>query len=272
MTGLTLKLRNQPAERLNLSGLTAGVLADLSASDAKAINVSTTKADLTVGDVFDVSGESGDTLTISGGSAKLDFIGAGLKSGTIIFEGDVGSHAAKSMKGGRLEIRGNAGPWLATGLSGGIVYVSGSAGDFLGAASPGERFGMTGGHVVIGGTTGARTGERMRRGTVIVRGQTGPLTGSRMIGGTIIGESGFGDAPGMLMRRGTLIAPSATRLLATFVDCGTHDLLVLRILSKYLRDTLGPLAPQKPFPLKARKYGGDLATIGKGEILILPAA
>ena len=69
------------------------------------------------------------------------------------------------------------------------------------------------------------------------------------------------------MRRGTLIAQRVERLLPTFADCGEHDLVILQILSKYLRDTLGGLAP-KPLGKFAHKIGGDLATLGKGEILL----
>ena len=95
------------------------------------------------------------------------------------------------------------------------------------------------------------------------------MAGSRMIGGTIWAEGGFGVSPGLMMRRGTLIGSSVERLLPTFVDCGNHDLVIVRILSRHLKSTLGDLAP-KPMPLFVQKIAGDMATIGKGEIL-LPA-
>ena len=171
------------------------------------------------------------------------------------------------MKAGRLDIRGNAGSWLASGMSGGVVTVSGSAGDYTGAMSPGEKFGMSGGTVCIEGDCGARAGDRMRRGTIIVKGRTGPAAGSRMAGGTIWTETGFGEAPGPLMRRGTLIGPKAGRMLPTFSDCGRHDLVAMRLISRYVSETLGDLAP-KSLPPFVRRYAGDLATIGKGEILL----
>ena len=139
----------------------------------------------------------------------------------------------------------------------------------LGAVLPGERFGMAGGTVVVAGNIGNRAGDKMRRGTILVKGTTGAQTGTRMVGGTIWAEGGLGADPGFMMRRGTLIAPKVERLLPTFVDCGKHDLVVARILSRYLKKELGPLAPA-PLPLFVRKIGGDMATIGKGEIL-LPA-
>ncbi|MEQ1669991.1 MAG: formylmethanofuran dehydrogenase subunit C, partial [Hyphomicrobium sp.] len=105
--------------------------------------------------------------------------------------------------------------------------------------------------------------------TIVVRGQTGEGAGTRMIGGTIWAEGGFGPAPGYMMRRGTLIGSKVERLLPTFVDCGRHDLVIVRVLGRYLKATLGDLAP-KPMPLFVQKIAGDMATIGKGEIL-LPA-
>jgi formylmethanofuran dehydrogenase subunit C len=126
---------------------------------------------------------------------------------------------------------------------------------------------MMGGIVVIEGHAGDRVGDRMRRGTIIVRGRCGAIAGTRMLGGTVWTDQGFGANPGLLMRRGTLIGPNVEKLLATFVDTGKHDLVILRVLSRYLAATLGPLAP-RPITGPVRKYAGDLATIGKGELLI----
>ncbi len=267
MSGLTFRLSAVPDERLDLSPLTPKRLAEMPSGDIARIVVGTSKRQLTVGDFFSVSGKAGDTVTIAGGSSRLDFIAADLDHGTVIVEGDAGICAGRSMRGGKLEIRGDAGAWLASGLEGGLVCVKGSAGGFIGGQRAGDRFGMTGGIVVVEGHAGDRTGERMRRGTIIVRGRCGVNAGSRMLGGTIWTEQGFGSAPGVLLRRGTLIGPSVEKMLPTFVDTGKHDLVILRILSRYLAAVLGPLAP-RPIAGAVRKYAGDLATVGKGEILI----
>lgn len=90
---------------------------------------------------------------------------------------------------------------------------------------------------------------------------------TRMSGGTIWAEGGLGPDPGLMMRRGTLIAPKVERLLPTFVDCGRHDLVIARIISRYLKSELGNLAPA-PSPHFVRKIGGDMSVIGRGEILM----
>ncbi len=268
MTGLTFKLRAQPGERLDLSPLVPGALASLSVAEVERLPIGTTRQGVSVADVFSVSGSPGDTLTFEGGSDRLDFVGASHGGGTILVEGDVGAYAGRHMSAGRLEIRGNAGPFLASGLKGGFITVAGDAGESVGGPRTGERFGMEGGAVVVSGAVGARAGDRMRRGTIIGKGRCGPLAGVRMMGGTIWAEGGFGGAPGTMMRRGTLIAPSVERLAATFVDCGRHDLLVLRIMSAYFTALLGALAP-KPIAAPVRRFAGDMAALGKGEILLL---
>ena len=267
MSALRLTLRAAPAERLDLKALTPAALAGLSSAAVGKIVVGTTKSRLTVGDVFSVSGSAGDTLVLESGSTRFDFIGAELTAGTIVVEGDAGAFAARNMRGGRVEIRGNAGDGLASGLIGGLVVVQGNAGDYLGGMRPGDRFGMAGGTVVVGGNAGDRAGDRMRRGTVIIKGRCGAAAGSRMVGGTIWALGGFGPGPGPLLRRGTLIGPSAERLLPTFVDCGEQDLNILRIFSRHLSSSLGPLAPGA-IRGPVRRFAGDTAGIGKGEILL----
>ena len=267
MSGFTLKLRQAPNMRLDLSGLIPSKLAGLSAGEIERLAMETEFGPGKAGDFFAVSGTASETLTIEGASDRLDFIGKGLDLGTVVIEGDAGAYAGADITRGRLEIHGNAGAYLAAGAKGGLVTVKGSAGDFLGGARSGERFGMLGGTVIVDGNVGTRTGERMRRGTVITRGTFGPAAGSRMVGGTLWTEKGFGSGPGPLLRRGTLIGPAVEGLLPTFNDCGKHDLLILRILSRYMTDTLGALAP-RPLPTVVRRLAGDMAALGKGEILL----
>ncbi len=267
MSGLTFRLNAAPQQRLDLAHLTPKRLSSIPLAEVLKLNVGSTKSALTVGDVFAVSGKPGDTVRIESGSTRLDFVGAELDHGTIIVDGDVGVGAGRNMRGGRLEIRGDAGALLASGISGGEVFVKGSAAGQVGGLTPGDKFGMTGGLIVIDGHAGDRVGDRMRRGTIFIRGKCGNFAGSRMVGGTIWTELGFGADPGLLLRRGTLIGPSVEQMLATFADTGKQELVILRVLSRYMRERLGALAP-RPLSGIVRKYAGDLATIGKGEILL----
>lgn len=266
MSALTLKLRAAPDQRLDLSNLSPGKLAAMSQGEIEHVTVGTGRRPAKLGDLFALSGTPGDTLVIEGSTSRVDGIGTGLDQGTMIVEGDAGAYAGRLMRGGRLEIRGGTGPFLASGLRGGLI-IAATAGDLVGAPRVGERFGMLGGIVIVRGDVGERAGDRMRRGTIIAKGRFGPSAGSRMMGGTLWTEAGYGAGPGPLMRRGTLIGPSVERLLPTFNDAGVHDLNILRIMSRYFAETLGDLAPP-PLPAKVRRVAGDLATIGKGEILL----
>ena len=264
MSGLRLRLKSAPAGRLDLSCLQPAALIALPADElARAPFEGGALADL-----FEISTIADDaTLVLQGTTAACDGIGDRLTGGTIIVEGDAGAYAGRHMKNGRIDIRGSAGAWLGAGMSGGLITVQGGAGDFVGGVLAGEKFGMAGGTIRVGGNIGDRAGDRMRRGTIVVKGKTGAAAGSRMAGGTIWAEGGFGVGPGPLMRRGTLIGPSADRLLSTFSDCGKHDMVFLRLISRHVAETLGPLSPPA-LPAQVRRYAGDMATIGKGELLI----
>jgi formylmethanofuran dehydrogenase subunit C len=267
MSTLSFTLRAAPTQPVNLSALTPSRLAGLSTGEIERIEVIEGPHAVRVGDVFTVAGSLGDAITISGASSFLDYVAAGLDGGSITVEGRVGNYAGRGMKAGRLEIGGDAGAYLASTAKGGFIHVKGSAGDFLGGTRPGDKFGMLGGTVLVDGHVGERAGERMRRGMVVARGKFGAAAGSRMVGGTLWTETGFGPNPGPLLRRGTLIGPSVDAVLPTFADCGRIDPVILRILSRYIAETLGPLAP-KALPPLVRKLAGDQATIGKGEILL----
>ncbi|MCC7252410.1 formylmethanofuran dehydrogenase subunit C [Hyphomicrobium sp.] len=267
MSTLSFTLRAAPTQVLDLSALIPSKLAGLSTGGIERLPLGADPHVPHVGDVFAVSGAPGEAVAILGGSPLLDYVGAGLDAGSITVEGPVGAYAGRGMRGGEITIGGDAGAYLASTAKGGLIHVKGSAGDFLGGARPGDKFGQLGGTVLVDGSVGERAGERMRRGIVVAKGKFGAAAGSRMVGGPLWTEAGFGPRPGPLLRRGTLIGPSVDELLPTFADCGRIDPVILRILSRYIADVLGPLAP-KALPGAVRKLAGDQATIGKGEILL----
>lgn len=266
---LTFKLRAAPTERLNLSALIPGRLAAMTTAEIEALDIGTGPHAVRVGDAFAISGTPGDTVVFEGGSSRLDFIGETHAGGTIIVDGDAGAYAARRMRAGRLDIRGSAGAFLASSLVDGIVTVAGSAGDHLGAPRPGEKDGIAGGTVIVSGPIGDDCATRMRRGLVVSKSTIGAKAGNRMMGGTIWAAGGFGASAGVQMRRGTLISPRLDDPLPTFLDCGVHDLGILRIMSRHYSATLGDLAPVLPTgPM--RRYAGDMAHLGRGEILVSP--
>lgn len=258
----TLKLRAEPPERIDLSGINPAKLSNLSQSLAGHLAVGTSRRGVALGDLFEIALDGSDTLRIEGGSARLDRIGADLSAGAILIDGDVGQRLGEGMRGGALTVTGSAGPYAGTAATGGTITIEGDADERAGGALYAARAGLDGATLVIHGRAGDHLGDRMRRGLILV-GEAGAQAASRMIAGTIVAER-LGDHPGYGMRRGTLVAGSHGALLPTFVETGTPDLVYLKLLAKALQ-RMG--ASQAALLRGAmRRYGGDLATIGKGEL------
>jgi formylmethanofuran dehydrogenase subunit C len=124
---------------------------------------------------------------------------------------------------------------------------------------------MTGGVIMVGGNAGDRAGERLRRGAIVVRRNAGDYAGYRMIAGTLIVLGKAGALPGFGMGRGTIVlGRGAFRLSPTFADCGPQELAFLGLLARTLaaQDVDTGALLRKPL----RRYAGDLAASGKGEL------
>ncbi len=268
MTSLFLALRSEPDQRLDLSPLVPHLLAGKSEQEIAAIEVQTTREKICVGDIFAIRYTGAEAIRFEGGSTRLDNIGHELKIGEIIVEGSCGQSAGRGMSGGSLIVTGDCGPFAGSGMSGGHLEIKGNAGDFLAAPLDGEMEGMTGGMLVVRGSAGERAGDRLRRGTIVIEGAAGDCPGSRMIAGTLVVLGTAGALPGYLMRRGTILLGSRTPLAPTFVTCGQHGLGFTGLFSHLLQPTSEAAAAAFARPLE--RFAGDMATLGKGEIL-LPA-
>ncbi|KQT77299.1 formylmethanofuran dehydrogenase subunit C [Methylobacterium sp. Leaf466] len=260
----TLTLRQEPPERLDLLPVTPLSLSGLSEAEAARLPVGTSRRGLTLGDCFSLSLDGSDTLTIEGGSARLDGVGGSLSAGVIRVVGDVGQRLGAGMSGGTLTVTGSAGPFAGAGATGGTITIEGDAGDHAGGAVYAAKAGLDGATLVIRGRAGDHLGDRMRRGLLLV-GQAGAYAGARMIAGTIAAQS-VGDHPGYGMRRGTILTGGHGALSPSFVATGTHDLVFLRLLARSLRTISAPHADLAAGALT--RYSGDLATLGKGELWV----
>lgn len=268
MTPLTFALKNLPRQRVDLSPLTPNRLAGKTLQEIAAMGLASGKGWLRVGDLFDLSGENLEEVVIENSCARLDHIGQGMSQGAITVHGDAGAYLGCDMAGGRLVVHGDAGSFAASGMQGGWLHIHGNAGDFLAAALPGNKQGMAGGIVIVEGNAGDRVADHMRRGQVLVAGDAGDYCASRLIAGTVAVLGKLGDSPGYGMKRGTLLLRHAPQcLLPTFNDCGCHDLGFLALLLRSWQALGGRFAAIAP-AIRVRRYAGDLANGGKGEILI----
>lgn len=268
MSAMIFKLNAEPDQRLDLSALTPDRLSLLDEAGIAALPVSTAKTRLTVGDVFRLTMGDASDIRIAGGSARLDGVGMGLKSGRLVVEGDVGLNAGRAMGGGELRITGSAGPYAGSAMTGGLLHIGADAGDHLGAPQLGELVGMRGGMIVVAGRAGARAGDRMRRGVIAVAGDCGDFPASRMIAGTLAVFGDCGQMPAYLMRRGTmLLGGKAAVWTPTFSQSGVLELTVLRLIMREIKTAL-PSARFALFDGPVQRLAGDLATLGKGEIIV----
>ena len=267
MSPLRFSLRAAPAQRLDLSPLTPQNLAGKTVEEIAAIEVGTTRVRMTTGDVFRVHKGDSAAMVIEGGSPRFDRVGLGMSAGAISVEGEVGVEAGRLMSGGQLTIRGDAGPFAGSRMKGGTLTIEGDAGERLGGPLSGETIGMSGGVLHTRGDAGDRAGDRLRRGVILIEGRAGAYAGSRMIAGTLAVGGEAGDLPGYLMGRGTiLLGRGATLLSPTFADCGEFDLVAARLIADYVAQASAKLARLFRRPL--RRLAGDMAALGKGEILL----
>ncbi len=266
MKPLLFTLRREPDQRLDLSALAPDRLVGRKAAEIESIEIGTTKASVKVGDVFKVRLGDPKSVHYEGGSDRFDLLGARLLPGFEIYvEGDVGAQLGREAKGGSITIVGDAGPFAGSGMTGAHIDIHGDAGDFLGGPLAGEIAGMAGGRIFVRGNVGARAGDRLRRGVIVIEGDAGEDLGSRVMAGTIVALGATEGRVGYLNRRGTIVLGHPRDLGPCYVDCGPHNLTFARMLSRSLADESRKAS--RLLAQQLRRYGGDTAALGKGEIL-----
>lgn len=270
MKPMLLTMRNAPVAPVDMSSVTPDRLAAIKKTRIGSIKVTYGKKSLRLDELFSLSGSDTSNIIIRGGSNQLLYIGHSMTHGRITIEGNVGDYAGSHMQGGAITIHGNAGSWTGCAMAGGHLQVNGDAGDFTGAGLPRDAHGMSDGLIFINGKAGDRTGDRMRRGIIIVHGNAGAYCGSRMQAGTVLVLGRIGEFPGYGMRRGTVVlAKQPAHIGGTFSSCGILKMQFLRLLFKQLSTldkSYGFLGNYQP---TVHRYTGDLASNGKGEILVL---
>ena len=246
----TLTLRRPLEQRVDASGVSWDALRGL---DAKAIEEQELWIEgagpAHVGDLFQVAATPGERVRLVGDLAMMDGIGAGLAGGALVVDGDAGWYLGQGMRGGAVEVRGNAGPQAA-------------------AALPGAKRGMTGGEMVIRGSAGPGVGSGLRRGLIAVEGDVADGAGRAMIAGTVVAFGSIGADPGLWSKRGSVVAFRSATPPATYRYACTYRPSYLPVTLGYLKSRYG--CPVRPEHLSGlyRRYSGDLADLGAGEILV----
>jgi formylmethanofuran dehydrogenase subunit C len=187
----------------------------------------------------------------------------------VVLEGDATPlvRLGAGMAGGTLEIMGSAGDALGAAMRGGTIVVHGAAGDDAGGAAPAASRGMSGGEIVVHGSVGARAGARMRRGLVVAGGRAGEGAGAGAIAGTVIvmGDAARGAAVGS--KRGTLVVMGRVEVPETFRLACEYAPPHLRFVLTYLERRHALPVGEARRVGRYRRWSGDMAELGRGEIL-----
>lgn len=247
--GLTAMLRTPLATDADLSDVLAGSWTSLEpgALARRRVHLASGGPAM-LGDFFDVSGSPNGHLRFTGDLPRVNQLGAGLSEGEVVVDGSVGSD-------------------VGIGMSGGAIDVLGNAGSRAGGAAPEARRGMTGGELVVRGSVGAEAGARMRRGLLVVGGSAGTHAGAGIIAGTVVVFGATGASAGLWSKRGSIVALGGIAIPSTYAYACTYRPTHLRLM-------LGRLTRRYRLPVEERhltgpyrRFSGDLADLGKGEIL-----
>jgi formylmethanofuran dehydrogenase subunit C len=267
MSGYTLTLKQPPELRIDARALLPSALAALSVAEVEKLALPHGSEHLAVGELFTVTAAADDALTLAGDLSRFDRIGWCLADGALAVQGSVGTYAGGGMSGGRLVVHGDAGDMTACAMRGGWLEVMGSTGDMAASALPGDMDGMRGGTLVVRGDAGARLADRMRRGSVVVFGNAGPLMASRMVAGTLALGGSCGANLAWGMRRGSIVfAGAAPAIGPTFVPVASNADVFWQLLARDLARFGGAFAGLAQ--RRVARHAGDLAVLGKGELLI----
>jgi formylmethanofuran dehydrogenase subunit C len=245
----TLTLRAPLRQQVDASTVAWATLSGLMATEIGAQKVWVEgEGSARLGDLFDIRGAPAPRIRLVGDLALLDGIGTGLATGEIVVEGDAGWHLGRGMSGGLIEVRGNVGP-------------------HAGAAEPGAKRGITGGEIIVRGSAGRQLGAGLRRGLIVVEGDADAGAGRAMLAGSIVVFGRIGPDPGLWSKRGSIVAFGALTPPAPYRYACTYRPPHLSVTLMYLKARRGvPITPEQLTGLY-RRYSGDLAELGAGEIL-----
>ncbi len=272
MNTIALTLKEPPTVPLEAEVLSPDTLAPLRYNEIGALPIFLGKRQLRLEDFFTIEGEGSDELEIRGDLGRVKWIGRGMTRGKITVLGNAGMHLGAHMKGGTIEVRGDAADWIGAEMTGGLIHVHGDAGGQIGAAYRGSLSGMNGGVILVEGSAGMEIGMRMRRGILAVKGRVRDFAGLQMKGGTIFLFGGAEIRTGAWMIRGTIVCLTPIALLPTFSYACTYHPTFLHLYTRRLK-ALGFSIPYRAGDGGFRRYSGDAAVPGQGEILVWqPAA
>ena len=263
---ITLTLRSPLERPLDADVIAADRFAALDASAIPALHLWDGRNAVALGDVFTVSGERSSTVVLEGDLSRVNGVGTAMVSGVLEISGSIGNAVGARMRGGAITVQGSTGNDAGSAMTGGSLVVAGNVGDRVGGALQGALKGMTGGAIIVRGSAGREAGARMRRG-ILYCALVGAGAGLAMIAGNIIVGGAIGDGVGIGNKRGSIVALGGVRVPPTYAYACTYRPPHLLLMLLSLRARYALAVDDAHLHGLYRRYSGDLAEIGKGEIL-----
>ena len=264
---LSVRAAPPPGRRVELDCVSPDRFATMAEAEIAALPVWQRRRSPRLGDFFDVRGGRAARVRVTGNASRVDGLGAGMSMGELEIDGDAGRGVWQQMSGGTIRVGGSAGDGAGMSMSGGTLRIDGNAGDDVGGALPGASRGMTGGEIVVRRAAGKRVGACARRGLIIVRGDAGDDAAHAMIAGSVIVFGNVGRGAAASSKRGTLVVLGDVDVPLTFRYACTFRPPHLRLVFEHLRRHHGMLVDDAHVNGVYRRYSGDMAELGRGEIL-----
>jgi formylmethanofuran dehydrogenase subunit C len=208
-------------------------------------------------DLFKIEEDNAEaTITINGDVSEVRRIGAGMKNGEIIINGNVGMHLGEKMAGGKITVNGDACQWAGASMKKGLIEIHGNAGDYLASPYRGSTEGMKGGKIVVDGDVGADSGAYLHGGLIKIKGNNvGQFLGFHMSDGTIHVEKNATTRAGANMTGGKIIiSGKVEEIMPSF----TVDSVKQKVKVDDTESAAGPFYV----------FLGDLAEKGTGKLFV----
>jgi formylmethanofuran dehydrogenase subunit C len=212
-------------------------------------------------DLFKIEEESATTptITINGDVGEVRKIGAGMKTGEIVINGNVGMHLGEKMAGGKITVNGDACQWAGASMKKGLIEIHGNAGDYLASPYRGSTEGMKGGKIVVDGDVGSDSGAYLHGGLIKIKGNNvGQFLGYHMSNGVIHVEKNARSRLGANMTGGKIIVSG---FLEEMMPSFTIDGVKPKVKVDDTESVAGPFYV----------FLGDLAEKGTGKLFISKA-
>ena len=263
---ITLALRSPLERALDADAISPDRFATLESREISALPLWDGRNSVELGEAFTVKGERSQTVVLEGDLAKLNGVGTMMSGGTLEISGSIGNAVGARMRGGTIRVQGSAGDDAGSAMSGGSLIIAGDARDRVGGALQGASKGVTGGDIIVRGSAGRECGARMRRG-ILYCSSVGAGAGLGMIAGNVIVSGAIGDGAGIGNKRGTIVALGGIAVPPTYAYACTYRPPHLSLMLLYLRSRYALSMDDAQLHGLYKRYSGDLAEIGKGEIL-----